>query len=257
MIMIKRDLRPRPRALQYDRVMQRPRLSASSRTPPQRPAGLPTNRRVTVAAAAAVVLIAAFLLLRPSPYSNVRNLDSRGTSIIAFGDSLTAGYGAAPGEDYPSRLANLIGSPLINAGVSGDTTEAALARIDADVLSRDPRIVIVGLGGNDFLQRIPIGTTGTNLRSIVRAIQAKGAMVVLLGFSFPSLGDDYASMYERIAKDERCLLIGGVLRGILTDESLKSDAIHPNARGYELMAERIAGPVKKLMAKAEKERRER
>lgn len=202
-------------------------------------------------AAAAVLLI---VIAWPSPYRNVRNLDSRGANIIAFGDSLTAGYGAAAGEDYPSRLAALIGVAVINAGVSGDTTQSALARLDNDVLAKDPRIVIVGLGGNDFLQSVPIATTEANLREIVRKIEDAGAMVVLLGFRFPSLTADYEAMYERVAKEQRCLLVPRITRGILNDQSLKSDAIHPNARGYQLMAERVAGPCKKLIARADKAR---
>ena len=201
-------------------------------------------------AAGAVVLILLVWFLWPSPYSRVANLDSRGTNIIAFGDSLTAGYGAGAGEDWPSRVSALIGTPIINAGVSGDTTEGALARIDADVLSRQPRIVIVGLGGNDFLRQVPIATTEANLRTIVRKINEAGAMVVILGFRFPSFGPSYADMYKRVAKDERCLLIDNVLHGIETDPSLKSDEIHPNARGYALMAERIAGPLQKLIRHA-------
>ncbi len=188
--------------------------------------------------------------LWPSPYSKVLNLASRGSNIIAFGDSLTAGYGAQPGEDYPSKLSKLIETPVINAGVSGDTTDMALARLDADVLSRDPRIVIVGLGGNDFLGSVEIATTERNLRAIIRKIHTAGAMVVLLGFRFPSLAVDYEKMYTRVADEEGCLLIPRMLRGIITDPSLKSDEVHPNARGYEIMAERIAAPCRKLIRKA-------
>ena len=188
--------------------------------------------------------------LWPSPYSKVVNLASRGSNIIAFGDSLTAGYGAQPGEDYPSKLSKLIDMPVINAGVSGDTTDTALARIDADVLSRDPRIVIIGLGGNDFLRGVDVAMTERNLRAIVRKIHGSGAMVILLGFRFPSLAVDYEKIYTRVAEDEGCLLIGRMLRGIITDPSLKSDEVHPNARGYEIMAERVAGPCRKLIRKA-------
>ena len=200
----------------------------------------------------AVVLVILFVwLLLPSKYSRVRNLESNGTNIIAFGDSLTAGYGAAGGEDYPSGLAKLIGREVINAGVSGDTTDAALARLDADVLQHSPRIVIVGLGGNDFLRGAPIASTEANLRAIVKQIQASGAMVVLLGFNFPSLTASYGKMYARVASDEKCLLIPDLLDGIIGNPSLKSDEIHPNARGYALMAERISGPCRKLIAKAD------
>jgi len=207
--------------------------------------------RRNIAIAAVLVLIVLWVLW-PSPYSRVANLGSAGANIIAFGDSLTAGYGAATGEDYPTKLSALIGEPVINAGVSGDTTESAMARLDNDVLARNPRIVIVGLGGNDFLRGVPIATTEANLRTIVRKIQAGGAMVVLLGFKFPSLQVDYGDMYKRVANDERCLFVSGVLAGILTDESLKSDAIHPNAKGYALMAKRIAGPVEKLIKASRK-----
>jgi len=224
--------------------MQRPTRPKPSTAKPVRA----DMRVVTAAAAAAVVAILAAWVLWPS--ATAKNLDSRGANIIAFGDSLTAGYGAGSGEDYPSRLSAQINAPVINAGVSGDTTEAALARIEADVLTRDPRIVIVGLGGNDFLRQVPISTTEANLRAIVRRIQDAGAMVVLLGFDFPSFGPKYDDMYERVADEEGCLFVGDVLAGILRDPALKSDEIHPNARGYEKMAQRVAGPLAKLIRKA-------
>jgi acyl-CoA thioesterase-1 len=204
--------------------------------------------------AAGLVVILVVWALWPSPYSRVANLQSRGSAIIAFGDSLTAGYGAPASEDYPSRLSNLIGAAVLNAGVSGDTTETALARLDPDVLARDPRIVIVGLGGNDFLHGVAISTTEANLRTIIRKIHDAGAMVIILGFRFPSLSANYEEMYARVAREERCLLIPDVLDGILRDQSLKSDEIHPNGRGYQLMAERVSGPCKKLIRKAESSR---
>lgn len=210
--------------------------------------------RQTQIAGVVVALVIAAWALWPSPYSRVTNLNSHGANIIAFGDSLTAGYGASAGEDYPSRLASLIGTNVINAGVSGDTTDSAAARLDADVLARDPRIVIVGLGGNDFLRQAPIEGTEQNLRAIIRRIQGSGAMVALLGFHFPSLTANWGKMYARVAHDEGCLLIDDVLDGIESNASLKSDEIHPNARGYQIMAERVAGPCRKLIKKADASR---
>jgi acyl-CoA thioesterase-1 len=200
--------------------------------------------------AAGLLLILVVWALWPSPYANVANLGSSGSNIIAFGDSLTAGVGAPSGEDYPSKLSSLIGAPVLNAGVGGDTTEAALARLEPDVLSRDPRVVIIGLGGNDFLRGVAISSTEANLRIIIRKIHGAGAMVALLGFGFPSINANYEAMYEKVARQERCLLIPHPLRGILTDPALKSDEIHPNARGYERMAERVSGPCTKLIRKA-------
>ncbi|HKB78402.1 MAG TPA: arylesterase [Thermoanaerobaculia bacterium] len=203
------------------------------------------------AGAAFAALLLLVWALWPSRYANVLNLRSQGSGIIAFGDSLTAGYGAGAGEDYPSRVSVLIGVPVENAGVSGDTTEAALVRIDRDVLSRDPRIVLVGLGGNDYLRGVDLAATEANLRTIIRRVHGAGAMVVLLGFGFPSLQADYASMYARVAKAEGCFFVPHLLRGIETDPSLKSDEIHPNAKGYAIMAERVAGPLRKLIRKAD------
>src|SRR5207248_3851927 len=120
------------------------------------------------------VLLLLIVIVWPSPYSKVRNLDSRGANLIAFGDSLTAGYGANPGEDYPTRLSALIGEPVINAGVSGDTTGSALARLNADVLARDPRVVIVGLGGYDVLGGVPIARTEPHLRELVPRDEGAG-----------------------------------------------------------------------------------
>lgn len=208
-------------------------------------------KRKQQAVAAAVVAIVAAWFLWPSPYERVKNLASPNSAIISFGDSLTAGYGAGAGEDYPSLLAKHLGVEVVNAGVSGDTTASALRRIDA-VLANSPRIVIVGLGGNDYLGGVAIGTTEANLRTIVKRFQEAGAMVVLLGFSFPSLNANYSAMYERVADDEACLLVPNVMKGILTDRTLKSDEIHPNARGYALMAERIAEPCAKLLREAER-----
>jgi acyl-CoA thioesterase I len=202
----------------------------------------------------AFVAVTIVWLLWPSRYERVKNLSSAGSAIITFGDSLTAGYGAGAGEDYPSGLSKHIGAPVVNAGVSGDTTQTALTRVDENVLAASPRIVIVGLGGNDYLGGVAIGTTEANLRTIIQKIHAGGAMVVLLGFSFPSLSANYEAMYQRVAKEEGCLLVPGVLNGILSDRSLKSDEIHPNARGYALMADRIAPPVAKLLEEANEAR---
>ena len=214
------------------------------------PAGTNRSRTIPIVIGAAALLILAIWALRPSPYSRVKNLDSRGSAVIAFGDSLTSGYGASAGEDYPSRLSAMSGLPIVNAGRSGDTTESALARIEDDVLSGNPRIVIVGLGGNDFLNGMAVQSTEANLRTIVRKIQGTGAMVVLLGFRFPSLTANYEKMYERIASEEGCLLIARTLKGILTDPALRSDQIHPNARGYDLMAQRMTKPLRELLRKA-------
>ena len=218
------------------------------KTPQRKPA---RSNRWKIAAGGALVLIVLAWVLWPSSDLNVANLQSSGSAVIAFGDSITAGIGAGAGEDYPSQLSQRIGLTVLNAGLSGDSSESALARIERDVLARDPRIVIVGLGGNDFLRRIAMTETEANLREIIRKIQGKGAMVVLLGFTFPSLSESYEDMYERVAREEKALLIPEILEDILSSPSLRSDPIHPNASGYAEIADRIAGPFAKLLRQAD------
>lgn len=184
-----------------------------------------------------------------SQVSQVANIDSKGTDIICFGDSLTAGEGAGPGEDYPSRLAELLDLPVVNAGVSGDTTGEALRRLGADVLRKDPLLVIVILGGNDFLGRLPKHQTFNNLEEIIRRVQEKGAMVVLASVQGGLFGDVYRSDYKRLAKEYRTAFIPNILDGIISNPSLKSDTIHPNAAGYQKMADRVLKTVQPLLEK--------
>lgn len=227
-------------------------MQPNVRRTPRKPApSAPRSKQLAIGGLAAAIVIALVWAFWPSKYESVANLDSRGSSIIAFGDSLTAGVGATAETTYPAKLSAAIGETVVNAGVSGDTSGAALARLERDVLPSDPRIVIVGLGGNDYLQNVPIAKTEENLRAIVGRIQGAGAMVVLLGFRFPSLNVNYGAMYERVAEEERCLLVPDALDGILSDPALRSDAIHPNGKGYAILAERVAGPLETLIRKAD------
>jgi len=198
----------------------------------------------------AVFLVLAVWTLLPPRQQEVRNLETPGRSVVCFGDSLTAGVGAKPGEDITSRLGAALGRTVVNAGVSGDTTAAALARLASDVLVHRPGIVVVCLGGNDFLRGVPVETASENLGAIVRAIHQSGAMVVLGGFSFPSLNADWAEMYARVAKCEGCLLVPDLLAGIVRKPDLMSDSIHPNGAGYAVMAGRLEKPLRELMRRA-------
>ncbi|OGQ78246.1 MAG: hypothetical protein A3F90_00445 [Deltaproteobacteria bacterium RIFCSPLOWO2_12_FULL_60_19] len=187
---------------------------------------------------------------RSASFSDIRNLSSRGENIVCFGDSLTEGVGAGSGEDYPSLLSRQIAQPVINAGRRGDTSADGLARLDREVLERNPRLVIVLFGGNDFLRTIPAGETKKNLAEIVKRIHERGAMVVVAGLRLGLFTDEYGPIYREIAEKNGALYIPEVLEGILNDPKLKSDAIHPNAAGYRLMAERIVEQVKPLLEEA-------
>ncbi|MFH2068762.1 MAG: GDSL-type esterase/lipase family protein [Candidatus Omnitrophota bacterium] len=192
----------------------------------------------------------AFILLLPALFAgcsrtpDIKNLDSRGSNIICLGDSLTEGVGAEPGRDYPSVLSGYLGRKVINAGVSGDTAGDALKRIKKNVLEQDPQMVIVILGGNDFLQKLPEEETFRNLEKIVDLIQSGGAAVTLAEVKTGLLKDPYLSGFKRLARQKKTLLIPNILKGIIGNPGLMSDTIHPNARGYAVMAKRIYEEIK-------------
>ena len=191
-----------------------------------------------------IALIVSILLAGCSRKPDIKNLDSQGANIICLGDSLTSGEGAEPGRDYPAVLSGYLGREVINAGVSGDTTGDALKRIKKDVLEQNPRMVIVILGGNDFLQKLPEEETFRNLEKIVDLIQSGGAAVILAEVKTGLLKDPYLGGFKRLARQKKTLLIPNILKGIIGNPGLMSDPIHPNARGYAVMAERIHQRIK-------------
>ncbi|MBI2361642.1 MAG: arylesterase [Deltaproteobacteria bacterium] len=214
------------------------------------------ERSFTIRRRSLVILAAIFLLgcARSGDFSAVKNLRSAGGSIICFGDSLTEGVGAGNGEDYPSVLSRLIPYPVINAGRRGDTAGDGLARLDRDVLSRNPRLVIILAGGNDFLRQVPLAETKKNLDEMIRRIHEAGAMVAVVAIRLGLFTDEYGPLYREIARERGAFLVAGAMKGILSDEKLKSDPIHPNGAGYRLLAERIAAAIKPLLEEAERRR---
>lgn len=188
-----------------------------------------------------IILIGGFFTYRyffPGEYPII-NARPSGEQIICFGDSLTYGIGAKPGRDYPSRLSELVGQPVINAGVPGDTTADGLARLETDVLSRSPRIVLITLGGNDLKNGVPKKKAFANLGRIVKTIQQHGALVVLGGVDFPFWGKGFGEAYKTLAREQGTLLVPNVLEGLLGNPKRMSDTIHPNSKGYRIMARRF------------------
>jgi lysophospholipase L1-like esterase len=172
----------------------------------------------------------------------ITNARPSGANVIAFGDSLTEGYRVDPGQGWPEQLSAIVGRPILNRGVSGNTTGDALERLERDVLAQDPRVVLVCLGGNDMLRRMPADQQFDNLRTIVRRIQDKGALVVLIGTEgFKILGNvDYGDRYEALARETGAVYVPDLMNGVLADPALMADQIHPNPRGYAKIARRIA-----------------
>jgi acyl-CoA thioesterase-1 len=166
-------------------------------------------------------------------------------SIIAFGDSLTEGYEVGPGESYPERLGWLLGRPILNRGVSGNTTAEGLARLQRDVLDENPRVVLVCFGANDMLRGMPADEQFANLRAIMTAIQANGALVILIGTEgFAGVpGVDYAARYRALAEETGAVYVPDLMRGVLGNPGLMRDRIHPNAAGNEKIARRLLAEV--------------
>ncbi len=195
------------------------------------------EKKIAVAALIIAALALAVQLLRPTPES--RRYELTGENIICFGDSLTSGTGASASMSYPDQLARLLDRPVVNAGLAGDTTAGALRRLEKDVLSRSPRIVLITLGGNDLKNRIPQATAFENLKRIVEKIQDAGALVVVGGMDLPVFGRGFGKGYQNVAAQTGAILIPDILEGIFGNRQLMSDAIHPNDDGYELMARRF------------------
>jgi len=168
-----------------------------------------------------------------------RTVGSIGETIVCFGDSLTYGTGAGTGMDYPSQLSRLIERPVINAGVPGDTTARALHRLERDVLAKSPDVVLITLGGNDLKNGVAKDIAFENLKKIVEALQEQGARVIIGGLKFPLRDRGFGKAYRKLADETGASLIPNILEGIFGNRDLMSDPIHPNDKGYKIMAERF------------------
>lgn len=159
--------------------------------------------------------------------------------VLAFGDSLTFGTGSPQGQSYPDVLASLLGRPVVNVGVPGELSAAGLTRLPAMLETHHPSLVILCHGGNDFLRRLDQEETVRNLKGMVEMIRAHGAEVLLVGVPRLEFGLVMPKFYASIAEEYRVPYEGNILLDLLGDNTMKSDAIHPNATGYRLMAEAI------------------
>lgn len=178
----------------------------------------------------------------------VKNVPLRATGpVLFFGDSLVEGVGATAGHDLPVLLAKDLGEPVLNYGVAGDTTRHGLARVRGAV-AEHPRLVLILLGGNDFLQKVPRDETFANLKSIIAAFQSDGAAVIIIGVRSGIVGGGADDRYEALAEETESAYVEDALKGVFGDPALMSDAIHPNDRGYEKIAERLVPVLRDIIA---------
>lgn len=179
--------------------------------------------------------------------------------IVAFGDSLTAGYQLAPGEGFAEKLESALAARghlvrVVNAGVSGDTTSGGLSRLDWSV-PEGTDLVLLELGANDMLRGLAPQTIEQNLEAMIRRLKQRGTAVVLLGmYAAPNLGEDYAAafnaIYPRLAERHEVPLVPFFLDGVAANpQLLLEDGMHPNAAGVEVMVENVLPVVEPLVAR--------
>ncbi len=186
-----------------------------------------------------------------------RPISAERPSIVAFGDSLTAGLGVRQDESYPARLQRKLDAAgyayrVVNAGVSGETTAGGARRVSW-VLKNKPAIVILELGGNDGLRGLSLSETKDNLERIIQQLQQASVTVVLAGMKLPpNYGKDYTDgfelLYQALAKQYRLTLIPFFLDGVAGSSSLnQADGIHPTGEGYRIIVEKIFPTLELLL----------
>lgn len=181
------------------------------------------------------------------------DLNNKQIIIVAFGDSLTEGLYVEREDAYPAQLEKKLlemnyNVKVYNSGLSGETSSAALARVDW-VLKLNPDIVILGIGANDAIRGIDLDLTERNILEIVQKLKKENITLILSGQEiYENLGNDYVSqfkgIYPKLASQENISLIPQFLDGVAGNSSLNNqDEIHPNKEGYEIIVERNVLPV--------------
>lgn len=175
---------------------------------------------------------------------------AKGAKVVALGDSLTFGYGADKTQSYPAILAQKTGWNVINMGVNGDTTTDVLNRLDK-VVALSPKLVLLGIGGNDVLKRVSASNIKANLIAIINTLQGKSIPVVLIAephFSASALFGKASDnpIYQEVADELSIPLFADEWSRILSDKALKSDQIHANGAGYQEFAQNLFEFLKEL-----------
>lgn len=184
------------------------------------------------------LFLSALILLNACSKTTFTPLPADGV-ILAFGDSLTVGYGTNPENSYPTVLARLSGRKVINAGISGETTQEGLARFSEVLQQTKPNLVILMEGGNDILRDINPAQTQQNLQSMITEAQARHIQVLLVGIPAKSLFSSSADFYQTLAEQNHIILDDKSVAKLIKTPEYKSDYVHLNQAGYQALAERF------------------
>lgn len=177
---------------------------------------------------------------------------SKAPDIVAFGDSLTYGLGVARENSYPAVLSKLAEREVVNLGASGNTARQGAMRAH-DIGRNMPCMVLIEFGGNDLMQNRPIEETRQALEEIIDYVHGLNAMAVIVDTGGNYQMVRYTKMMKKLAKKKRALFIPGIMDGIFSDKSLKSDILHPNEKGYEIIANKVYAELKPYLDKQKKE----
>jgi len=220
-------------------------MKAARESQPPQGATRPSRRSVLAVGLMTALLAPLAACGRKTPRTHIV---PPGATALALGDSLTSGVGASADTAYPTVLQHLTGWKVINGGVSGDTSAQALNRLPGLLLQHQPALVIVSIGGNDFLRRQNAAATRANIVRICSEARASGAQVLLVAVPELSLMatvgrlSDHA-MYEEIADELKIPLHSKGWAGVLAQDHLRSDQIHANASGYAQFAQGLVSTL--------------
>ncbi len=179
--------------------------------------------------------------------------NSDAPDIVAFGDSLTYGLGVARENSYPAILSGLAGREIVNLGVSGNTARQGAMRAH-DIGKSRPRMVLIEFGGNDLLQNRPMEETRQALEEIIDYVHGLNAMAVIVDTGGNYQMARYTKMMRKMAKKKRALFVEGIMDGIFNDKSLKSDILHPNEKGYEIIGNKVYEAIKPYLKNKEEKK---
>jgi acyl-CoA thioesterase-1 len=165
--------------------------------------------------------------------------------LLAFGDSLTFGYGASTEQSYPAQLSELINISVINAGINGELSHKGLARLEVLLDLHKPQLLLLCHGANDMLQKRDLELMASNLKEMIRLAEERNIQVVLIAVPRPGLILSPLEQYQQVADDMQVVIENNIITNILQEPKYHSDMIHPNGLGYQKIAQAIANLLDK------------
>jgi len=185
-----------------------------------------------------IALVGVFVFMKEGNQTTQEKIVlDKSSVVLAFGDSLTYGFGAPKEYSYPSILERKTSLEIVNAGINGEVSSQGLARLKTILSKREFDLVILCHGGNDLIKKLPQNNLKSNLLEMIRLIQNNGAKVLFVGVAnFEMFDFETNEVYDQIAQETGVVYDGITLQKVESDRSLKSDYVHPNAKGYEVMA---------------------